>query len=96
MLRFSTTSSASATSQQSDLASQTKRIELLVAAVRDADCRLQLTKEHVTITKRNKNIAAPDAELADQMDLSWDMPGSGSNVPQLVGDNSEDDEDIMV
>ena len=96
ILRFSTTSSASATSQQSDLASQTKRIELLVAAVRDADCRLQLTKEHVTITKRNKNIAAPDAELADQMDLSWDMPGSGSNVPQLVGDNSEDDEDIMV
>jgi COP9 signalosome complex subunit 3 len=96
ILRFNTSSSTSATSHQSDLASQTKRIELLVAAVRDADCRLQLTKEHVAITKRNKNTAAPDAELADQMDLSWDMPGSGSNVPQLVGDNSEDDEDIMV
>lgn len=96
ILRFNTASSAGATPQQSDLASQTKRIELLVAAVRDADCRLQLTKEHVTITKRNKMTTAPDAELADQMDLSWDMPGSGSNVPQLVGDNSEDDEDIMV
>jgi COP9 signalosome complex subunit 3 len=96
ILRFNTTASASATPQQSDLASQTKRIELLVAAVRDADCRLQLTKEHVSITKRNKNTAAPDAELADQMDLSWDMPGSTSNVPQMVGDNSEDDEDIMV
>lgn len=96
ILRFNTASSAGATPQQSDLASQTKRIELLVAAVRDADCRLQLTKEHVAITKRNKNTAAPDAELADQMDLSWDMPGSGSNVPQLLGDNSEDDEDIMV
>jgi COP9 signalosome complex subunit 3 len=96
ILRFNTTSSASATTQQSDLASQTKRIELLVAAVRDADCRLQLTKEHVTITKRNKNTSAPDAELADQMDLTWDQPGSGSNIPQLVGDNSEDDEDIMV
>jgi COP9 signalosome complex subunit 3 len=96
ILRFNTASSAGTTPQQSDLASQTKRIELLVAAVRDADCRLQLTKEHVTITKRNKMTTAPDAELADQMDLSWDMPGSGSNVPQLVGDNSEDDEDIMV
>lgn len=96
ILRFNTTSSASAASQQSDLASQTKRIELLVAAVRDADCRLQLTKEHVAITKRNKSAAAPDAELADQMDLSWDMPGSMSNAPPANGDNSEDDEDIMI
>jgi len=95
ILRFNTSSSG-ATPQQSDLAAQTKRIELLVAAVRDADCRLQLTKEHVAITKRSKNTAAPDAELADQMDLSWDMPGNSSNVPQHVNDDSGDDEDIMI
>jgi hypothetical protein len=29
------------------------------------------------------------------MDLTWDAPGTGSNVPMLV-DEDDDDEDIMV
>lgn len=82
--------SLTATAPQSDLEAQTKRIETLIAAVRDADRRLQLTKEHVAVSKRNKSAAAPDAELADQMDLTWDAPGT-SNGPNM----GEDDEDIM-
>ena len=96
IIRFNSTSSTLATSQQSDLALQTKRIELLVAAVRDADCRLQLTKEHVAMAKRSKSSAAPDAELADQMDLTWEIPGSSTVVPHQINDDSGDDEDIMV
>jgi COP9 signalosome complex subunit 3 len=96
ILRFNLASSANTATQQLDLESQTKRIEKLIAAVRDADRRLQLTKEHVALAKRNKNTPAPDADLADQMDLSWDPPGTGSNVPLLVGDDDDDDEeDIM-
>lgn len=95
ILRFDLASSASTTAQQLDLEPQTKRIEKLIAAVRDADRRLQLTKEHVALAKRNKNTIASDADVADQMDLTWDAPGSGSNVPHLV-DDEDDDEDIMV
>ena len=95
ILRFDLTSPANNSSQHPVLESQTKRIEKLIAAVRDADCRLQLTKEHVALAKRNRNTAAPDAELADQMDLTWDTPPAGSNVPQLL-DDDDDDEDIMV
>lgn len=95
ILRFDLTSSTNNTPQHSDLESQTQRIEKLIAAVRDADCRLQLTKEHIALAKRNKNTAAPDAELADQMDLTWDTPPAGGNVPNLL-DDDDDDEDIMV
>jgi COP9 signalosome complex subunit 3 len=78
-----------------DLEAQTKRVEKLIAAVRDADQRLQLTKEHVALVKRNKqHVAAPDAELADQMDLTWDAPSAASNIPNLMDD--DEDEDIMV
>jgi COP9 signalosome complex subunit 3 len=97
ILRFDLASLASTTSQQSDLEAQTKRIEKLISAVRDADCRLQLTKEHIALAKRNKmHTAGPDAELADQMDLSWDAPGASGHVPQLLDDDDDDDEDIMV
>ena len=94
ILRFDLASS-NTTTQQLDLEAQTKRIEKLIAAVRDADRRLQLTKEHVALAKRNKNTPAPDADLADQMDLTWDAPGTGSNIPMLA-DDDDDDEDIMV
>ena len=94
ILRFDLASSTSTTTQQLDLESRTKRIEKLIAAVRDADRRLQLTKEHVALAKRNKNAPAPDADLADQMDLTWDAPGTGSNVP-LLADDDDDEEDIM-
>lgn len=92
ILRFDLASSEGATSQSTDLEAQTKRIETLISAVRDADRRLQLTKEHIAIVKRNKSAAAPDAELADQMDLTWDVP-DGANSAQYLAE--EDDEDIM-
>lgn len=91
ILRFDLAPPAATALLPSDLESQTKRIEKLIAAVRDADRRLQLTKEHVAVSKRHKSILAPDAELADQMDLSWDAPGATHDAPMLV----EDDEDIM-
>ncbi|EMC95924.1 hypothetical protein BAUCODRAFT_509162 [Baudoinia panamericana UAMH 10762] len=69
-----------------ELAAQTKRIEDLATYVRDADRRLQLTKEYVEHQKRQRR-TGPDADLADQMDLTWDAP-----VPGL---GEEGDEDIM-
>ncbi|KAM0714248.1 hypothetical protein Q7P37_010035 [Cladosporium fusiforme] len=91
ILRFELAPAAGTASPSSDLESQTKRIESLIAAVRDADRRLQITKEHAAVTKRQKSVHGPDAELADQMDLSWDAPGTTPDVPLLA----EDDEDIM-
>lgn len=88
VLRFHFTSSTGSTGNP-HLEAQTKRVEELIAAVRDADRRLQLTKEHIDISKRNKR-AGPDAELAEQMDLTWDAPGGG---PMVVDDDAE--EDIM-
>nr|OQO31765.1 hypothetical protein B0A51_00667 [Rachicladosporium sp. CCFEE 5018] len=75
-----------------DVEIQTKRIEELIAAVRDADKRLELTKEHIDITKRNKRTGT-DAELADQMDLSWDTPSAPAGVMVISEDDAE--EDIM-
>lgn len=71
-----------------ELEVQTKRIEDLVTFIRDADRRLQLSKEFVDFQKRSKRGAAgPDGDLADQMDLSWDPP--------IVDVDEEGDEDIM-
>jgi COP9 signalosome complex subunit 3 len=71
-----------------DLEAQAKQIKELTSFIRDADRRLQLSKEYIEFTKRSKRGAAgPDGDLADQMDLSWDPP---------IGDMDEDgDEDIM-
>jgi len=88
VLRFHFTPSTNSAAD-SDLEAQTKRIEELISAVRDADRRLQLTKEHIEISKRNKR-AGPDLELAEQMDLTWDAPSGG---PMVVDDDAE--EDIM-
>ena len=72
-----------------DLQAQTKRIENLVSFLRDADRRLQLSKEYVDFQKRSKRGGAgPDGELAEQMDLSWDPPIGGV-------DEEDGDEDIM-
>jgi COP9 signalosome complex subunit 3 len=87
VLRFHLNAAAPATStQDNELEAQTKRIEDLVAFVRDADRRLQLTKEYVEYQKRQKR-TGPDADLADQMDLTWDNP---INIPDDDGD-----EDLM-
>ncbi|KAK6434465.1 hypothetical protein LTR95_009354 [Oleoguttula sp. CCFEE 5521] len=91
VLRFNMKSSGR-TQNNVDVETQTKRIEELIAAVRDADKRLELTKEHIDITKRNKRTGT-DAELADQMDLSWDTPSAPAGVMVISEDEAE--EDIM-
>ena len=85
VLHFHFTSPAHA---DSDLEAQAKRIEELTSFIRDADRRLQLSREFIDVAKRSKRGAAgPDGDLADQMDLSWDPP---------IADIDEDgDEDIM-
>jgi len=87
VLRFHNTDAgtSSTSAQDDDLEAQTKRIEDLVTFVRDADRRLQLTKEYVEYAKRAKR-AGPDNDLADQMDLTWDAPVIGLD---------DGDEDIM-
>ncbi len=79
-------------SSQLDLEDQTKRIESIIHYLRDADRRLQLSKEYVEYQKRSKRMVGPDADLADHMDLTWDAPIAG-----LAGDDEEGDgdEDIM-
>ena len=69
-----------------DLEAQAKRIEDLTIFIRDADRRLQLSKEYIEYAKRSKRGAAgPDGDLGEQMD--WDPP---------IGDLDDDgDEDIM-
>ncbi|KAF2487305.1 CSN3 COP9 constitutive [Neohortaea acidophila] len=81
----------STTAPPADLEGQTKRIESLIAYIRDADRRLQLSKEYAEYTKRTKRGAAgPDGELAEQMDLTWDAPILG-----LGEEDGDGDEDIM-
>ena len=76
-------------SSDSGLQAQTKRIEDLVTFIRDADRRLQLSREYVDFQKRSRRGGAgPDGDLADQMDLSWDPPIGGV-------DEEDGDEDIM-
>ena len=72
-----------------DLDAQTRRIADLTAFVRDADRRLQLTREHVEHQKRAKRAAGPDGDVTDMMDLSWDAPMSQRPI------DDEGDEDIM-
>ncbi|TKA30477.1 hypothetical protein B0A50_02705 [Salinomyces thailandicus] len=71
-----------------DLEAQTRRIQDLTTFVRDADRRLQLTKEYVDVQRRAKR-AGPENDMADQMDLTWDQP-----LPELAG-VEDGDEDIM-
>ncbi|KAH9841302.1 COP9 CSN3 signalosome subunit 3 [Teratosphaeria destructans] len=87
VLRFHSMSSgpSSTTTQDHDLEAQTKRIEDLVTFIRDADRRLQLTKEYVDHQKRAKRSGGPDGDIADQMDLTWDQ----------MGGMDDGDEDIM-
>ncbi|KAK4498231.1 hypothetical protein PRZ48_010888 [Zasmidium cellare] len=85
VLRFHSTDASSTSLAAKDLEAQTERIQSLVTFIRDADRRLQLTKEYVDHQKRMKKSGGPDGEIADAMDLTWDPPA-----------NLDDgDEDIM-
>ncbi|UJO21713.1 COP9 signalosome complex subunit 3 [Fulvia fulva] len=85
VLRFNETSVAP-TAADDDLEGQTQRITTLVASIRDADRRLQLTKEYVDYAKRIKRSGdAVSGDPADMMDLSYDAP--------IVDDDG--DEDLM-
>ncbi|TKA69990.1 hypothetical protein B0A55_08847 [Friedmanniomyces simplex] len=101
VLRFHQSTPGSSAQFDDDLEAQTQRIEALVAHARDADRRLQLTKEYVEYTKRQKR-SGPDAvDMADQMDLSWENNGVGGGLMTgsaggMVGlDEDDGDEDIM-
>ncbi|WPH00083.1 Hypothetical protein R9X50_00290600 [Acrodontium crateriforme] len=91
VLRFNYDPPVSSTPEEQDeeLKNQTKRVEELVMFIRDADRRLQLSKEYVESQRRIKrSFAGPDGDLADQMDLTWDAPAA-----PLTEDG--DEEDIM-
>jgi len=99
VLRFHHSITSSSAPADSDLAAQTQRIEALVAHVRDADRRLQLTKEYVEYMKRQKKSGPDAADMADQMDLTWESNGAGmmGSAGGVVGldDDDDADEDIM-
>ncbi|KAK1068063.1 hypothetical protein LTR74_005963 [Friedmanniomyces endolithicus] len=98
VLRFHHSTTSSSAPADGDLAAQTQRIEALVAHVRDADRRLQLTKEYVEYTKRQKRSGPDAADMADQMDLTWENNGAGmmGSAGGVVGmDDDDGDEDIM-
>ena len=89
VLRFHFTDGgvSSSSAQEDELEAQTKRIDDLVTFVRDADRRLQLTKEYVEYQKRAKRQGGgPDGDAMDVMDLTWDAPAA---------EVDEGDEDIM-
>lgn len=86
VLRFHSVTSPGDVTNGDTLEEQTVRIQQLVTSVRDADRRLQLTKEYVDWQKRNKKLGALDGEPADLMDLSWDGPNAADD---------DADEDIM-
>ena len=85
VLRFHNTTPSES---HNDLEAQTLRIQALVTQIRDADRRMQLTKEYADHAKRNwKSGGAEDP--ADAMDLTWDAPPSNMADP-------DNDEDLML
>lgn len=78
-----------------DLEARTRRITDLIASVREADRRLQLTKEFVDVAKRQKKAGSGvDGDLADVMDLEYDNPSPAFEPMERSGEG--DDEDLMV
>lgn len=88
VLRFHDTTSSES---HSDLEAQTLRIQALVTQVRDADRRLQLTKEYVEHARRNAARGGFDSDPADAMDLTWDASSTMPNAADL-----DNDEDLMM
>lgn len=87
VMRFHSTDASSTSIAAKDLEAQTERIQDLVTFIRDADRRLQLSKEYVEHQRRMKKAGGPDGDIADAMDLTWDAP---------IGSTMDDgDEDIM-
>lgn len=94
----------SSSGQDDSLEAQNLRLQTLLASLRDADRRLQLTKEHVETQRRLKRSAAanavaggPDGDLAEQMDLTFDAPIAGIDEDDIGGGylGGVGDEDIM-
>lgn len=76
-----------------DLEVRTGRIEELVRSVREADRRLQLSREFVEWSRRAKKAggSAGEGDLADVMDLEYDNPvGVGPMLGEPVGGEDED------
>lgn len=75
-----------------DLEARTMRITGIIESVREADRRLQLTKEYVDFKRKEKKAGGSGGEgdLADVMDLEYDNP-----APPMMGNLREDDEDLM-
>lgn len=84
VLRFHTEDDSAAAES---LETQTARIQALIAYIQDADRRLQLTREYVDNQKRLKRSGGPDGDLADAMDLTYDI--------QNAAEDEVGDEDIM-
>lgn len=89
VLRFDPSAPVKSTTQGDTLEAQTKRIEALVASIKDADRRLRLSNEYVHHERRSKR-SGVDGDMAEQMDLTWDAPIGG-----MDDDDDEGDEDIM-
>lgn len=97
VLHFRPSTATSSPQRGDSLEAQTLRLQTLLTSIRDADRRLQLTKEHIEVQKRLKRSAAanaaaggPDGDLAEQMDLTYDAPIAGLDEEDLGGE-----EDIM-
>ncbi|QIW99819.1 hypothetical protein AMS68_005337 [Peltaster fructicola] len=73
---------------------QTQRIEDLLQHVRDANRRLQLTKDYIEFLRRSKRQGL-DGDPADQMDLEWNVPGAPTVLSNDDDDDENGDEDIM-
>lgn len=74
--------------QDAELQAQTKRIEELVTYVREADRKLQLSKEYVEYVKRAKRSGGPDGDMGDAMDFQFEQANP-------LGGVGEEDEDMM-
>lgn len=93
VLHFHPPSGSSSATNDTDLEAQTLRIQALISHIHGASHRLELSKEYVEFAKRNKRAGIAggglDGDLADQMDLTWDPPITGT------ADGDGDEEDIM-
>lgn len=92
VLSFHITNASKANSAQQDeeVEAQTKRIEDIIKAIRETDRQLQLSKEYVDVTKRNRKMGH-ETDPTDQMDLDYTGPTGG-----MPGGFEDGEEDLMV
>ncbi|KAF2724050.1 hypothetical protein K431DRAFT_282319 [Polychaeton citri CBS 116435] len=86
-------STSSQHGDEADLEAQNARIEMLVTYIRDADRRLQLTREYSEYAKKAKKMGGLGSgsaeDIADQMDLTYDAPMSTPFGPLGEEDGDE-------